>query len=77
MTSIRNIDRRAILLGALAAAPALAMPGLLRAQDRIATLAFFGPPAGPSVTLAHAVATNRFADIADARAMGAVHVSRR
>ncbi|MCB1364295.1 MAG: ABC transporter substrate-binding protein [Rhodobacteraceae bacterium] len=71
MTSIRNIDRRAILLGALAAAPALAMPGLLRAQDRIATLAFFGPPAGPSVTLAHAVATNRFADIADAASMTA------
>lgn len=71
MTPQQPPNRRALLLGALACAPVLAAPGLLRAQPRIGALAFSGPPAGPSVTLAHAVATNRFADIADAASMSA------
>ncbi len=71
MTTIHPPSRRAVLLGALASAPALAMPRVLRAQGRIGMLALFGPPAGPSVTLAHSVATNRFADIADAASMTA------
>ena len=71
MTTIHPPSRRAILLGALASASALAMPGVARAQARIETLALYGPPAGPSVTLALAVATNRFADIADAASMTA------
>lgn len=37
----------------------------------IGTLALYGPPAGPSVTLAHAVATNKFADIASNATMTA------
>ncbi|MCQ0090612.1 ABC transporter substrate-binding protein [Roseovarius sp. M141] len=71
MTTIYPPSRRTILLGAVASASALAMPGLLRAQPRIVTLALYGPPAGPSVTLAHAVATDLFADIADAASMAA------
>lgn len=64
MTLPHSLNRRSVLIGAAAALPVLAAPGLLRAQTTIETLALYGPPAGPSVTLAHAVATNRFADIA-------------
>ncbi|WP_323006454.1 ABC transporter substrate-binding protein [Pseudorhodobacter sp.] len=71
MTSPLGPDRRTVLFRALATLPMLAAPGLLRAQSRIETLALYGPPAGPSVTLAHAVATNRFADIADTASMTA------
>jgi NitT/TauT family transport system substrate-binding protein len=71
MTTNHQPGRRAVLFGALASATALAMPAVSRAQGRIGTLALFGPPAGPSVTLAHAVATNRFADIAEAASMTA------
>jgi NitT/TauT family transport system substrate-binding protein len=46
----------------------LAVPLLPRAGHAasIETLALHGPPAGPSITLAHAVATEAFAGIADA-----------
>lgn len=71
MTSMHTPSRRAVLAGAVAAIPALAMPGLLRAQARLDALALYGPPAGPSVTLAQAVATNRFAGIADTASMTA------
>jgi len=57
-------SRRALLLAALGGTAMLALPARLRAQAQIPTLALYGPPAGPSVTLAHAIATNRFADIA-------------
>ncbi|WP_227286000.1 MqnA/MqnD/SBP family protein [Boseongicola sp. H5] len=50
------------LVGAAAALPLLPQRG--RAQS-IRTLALHGPPAGPSVTLAHAVATGRFAALAE------------
>ncbi|MDO5633182.1 MAG: ABC transporter substrate-binding protein [Paracoccus sp. (in: a-proteobacteria)] len=63
--------RRNVLIGALAASSALALPGLARAQARIAELALYGPPAGPSVTLAHAVAGGSFAAIADNATMTA------
>ncbi|WBU53990.1 ABC transporter substrate-binding protein [Paracoccus sp. SCSIO 75233] len=71
MTSRQSLNRRALLRGAVVSASAVALPGLLRAQDRLDQLALFGPPAGPSVTLAHAVATDRFADIATAATMTA------
>ncbi len=49
------------LLGATATLPFL--PRIAQATG-IETLALYGPPAGPSITLAHAVATNAFADVA-------------
>lgn len=63
MTFDITINRRASLglLGAAIAAPLL--PRAVRAAPMEA-LALFGPPAGPSITLAHAVATNAFADVA-------------
>lgn len=71
MTNLINPGRRALLLGAASALPMLALPRFARAQGRIETLGFYGPPAGPSVTLAHAVATNRFAEIAASASMTA------
>lgn len=71
MTSTTSIKRRTLLVGAAAAVPVLAAPRLLRAQTAIETLGLYGPPAGPSVTLAHAVATNRFAEIAASATMTA------
>lgn len=71
MTSIASPSRRNILIGAAVAVPALALPGRLRAQPPLDQLALYGPPAGPSVTLAHAVATDRFADIAGSATMTA------
>ncbi len=56
-------SRRAFLLSTAATFSA---PAILRAAPgRLATLALFGPPAGPSITLAHAIATRAFADLAD------------
>lgn len=49
------------LIGAAAALPLLPRRG---AAQSIQTLALYGPPAGPSVTLAHAVATGRLSDVA-------------
>jgi len=49
------------LLGAAAALPLLPARG---AAQPIGTLALHGPPAGPSITLAHAVATGRLSDLA-------------
>jgi len=56
------------LLGAAALVPFL--PGAARAAT-IDRLALHGPPAGPSVTLAHAVATDGFAGIAGEATMTA------
>lgn len=66
-----DLSRRALVLGGAVGAMTLAVPALLRAQDRLAELALFGPPAGPSVVLAHAVATNGFAAIAAKATMSA------
>ena len=64
MMSTTPMTRRSALsvFGSSAALPFL--PSLGLAQS-IETLALYGPPAGPSVTLAHAVATDMFANIAD------------
>ena len=58
-------DRRAMLrlLGAALAAPLMPLPA--RAAAPLARLELWGPPAGPSVTLAHAVATGRLSGIAE------------
>lgn len=55
------------------AASAALFPLLPRraAAAAIEELALFGPPAGPSVTLAHAVAAGLFADVADTAAFNA------
>lgn len=63
MTGISHPTRRAMLkaLGTVAAAlsiPRAALAGVER-------LALYGPPAGPSITLAHAVATGQFSELAD------------
>ena len=50
------------ILGAALAAPGLPAIGF---ADPIKTISLYGPPAGPSVTLAHAVASGKFSDIAD------------
>lgn len=57
------MDRRAALTGLGGAATMTLLPRVAIAAS-METLALFGPPAGPSITLAHAAATNRFADIA-------------
>jgi len=64
MTHTENPTRRTTLsmLGALAASPFL--PGRAAATP-LAELGLWGPPAGPSVTLAHAVATGRLDALAD------------
>lgn len=62
-------NRRTVLMGASSAAIALTAPTVLRATPALAELALWGPPAGPSVTLAHAVAQNMFADIAQTASM--------
>lgn len=62
--SALQISRRSLVLGTLAGSAALALPSFSHAAQ-IETLALYGPPAGPSVTLAHAVATDKFADLAE------------
>lgn len=58
------ISRRSVLAGGAGLAAALAAPPVLRAAPR-ARLALYGPPAGPSITLAHAVATGALAELAE------------
>lgn len=60
--SVRHPSRRLFLAGAGAATAALAAPGILRAAP-LARLALYGPPAGPSITLAQAVASGALADL--------------
>lgn len=70
MTALTRPSRRETLV---LAASALALPftaGATRAAS-VDTLALFGPPAGPSVTLAHAVATEAFAPVAQRATMTA------
>lgn len=55
--------RRSLLAGAAAGGALLASPAVLRAAPA-ARLALYGPPAGPTVTLAHAVASGALADLA-------------
>lgn len=58
-----TLSRRHVLAGTGVAAAMLAAPSLLRAAP-LARLALFGPPAGPSITLAHAVASGALGDLA-------------
>ena len=59
------LSRRAAMAGAGAAL--LALPAFMRqaAAARLSSLTLYGPPAGPSVTLAHAVASGAFSSLAD------------
>lgn len=57
------LTRRALLATAGAGGFILASPAILRATPA-ARLAFYGPPAGPTVTLAYAVASGGLADLA-------------
>ena len=66
-----QVSRRALMLAALAGSAALMPPAKLRARTVVSELALHGPPAGPSVTLAHAVATGKFADLAKTVSMTA------
>jgi NitT/TauT family transport system substrate-binding protein len=64
MPETRYPSRRSITAG-LAAALALPTIGTSRASAPLKELALFGPPAGPSITLAHAVASGALSHIAD------------
>ena len=59
-----KITRRATLAALGASASFLAAPAILRAAPA-ARLALYGPPAGPTFTLAHAVASGMLSGIAD------------
>ncbi|SCM76204.1 putative sulfonate/nitrate transport system substrate-binding protein [uncultured Pleomorphomonas sp.] len=63
--------RRALLRAALAGSAALVLARPSHARASLSELALYGPPAGPSVTLAHAVATNKFASLAETATMTA------
>ena len=58
-----TLSRRSTLGLLGTAAGALALPRMVLAKP-IPSLAIYGPPAGPSITLAHAVATGKLSDIA-------------
>lgn len=61
------VTRRTVLAAAGASAALLALPAALRpaAAAALPELTLYGPPAGPSVTLAHAVASGALSGIAD------------
>lgn len=59
-----RISRRGLIGLAAAGGAALAAPGILRAAPMLAELHLYGPPAGPSITLAHAVASGALDGIA-------------
>jgi NitT/TauT family transport system substrate-binding protein len=63
MASSRNLSRRSTLALLGAAATASVFPRVSNAAA-LENLALWGPPAGPSVTLAHAVATGRLDELA-------------
>ncbi|MFC3703633.1 ABC transporter substrate-binding protein [Devosia honganensis] len=58
------LSRRSVLVGSAGLALSLAAPTILRAAP-IARLALYGPPASPTITLAHAVASGALADLAE------------
>lgn len=60
--STRDLTRRGILKGGASLAGALALPALLPSPAHAApldVLEIWGPPAGPSITVLHAIATGR------------------
>ena len=56
-------SRRSALAGAAALAMAFAAPSILRAAP-LARIALYGPPAAPSIVLAHAIAAGLLAELA-------------
>ncbi len=58
-----TLSRRALLIAGAASGTLLAAPALLRAAP-LARLALYGPPAGPTITLAHAVASGALKELA-------------
>lgn len=69
MTQV-SFDRRQALGLLGAAGLAASLPGRANAA-MMAELSLYGPPAGPSVALSHAVSTGLFAEIADSATMTA------
>ncbi len=59
--SLTSRRRALALIGAAASVPAL--PAFAYSGPRLAELTLYGPPAGPSVTVAHAVATGALAPL--------------
>jgi len=62
-----SIDRRAVLagMGSAAALPLLGATAGGASAAALAELTLYGPPAGPSITLAHAAASGALAGVAD------------
>ncbi len=58
-----TISRRSVLVGSAGLALSLAAPATLRAAP-IARLALYGPPASPTIALAHAVASGALGELA-------------
>lgn len=63
MTNKYQMTRRTALAGLFGSAVALSTPAIVRAAPA-ARLALYGPPAGPTITLAHAVASGALTDLA-------------
>lgn len=59
-----SLTRRNVILTSLAGGAVLAAPNILHAAPMLDELALFGPPAGPTITLAHAVATGALDGVA-------------
>lgn len=58
-----TLSRRTVLAGSAGVALNLAAPAILRAAP-VARLALYGPPASPTITLAHAVSSGALAGLA-------------
>ncbi|MCY4186531.1 MAG: hypothetical protein OXC82_02035 [Rhodobacteraceae bacterium] len=58
------VTRRQNIVGLAASLTLPALPAMSM-SSKIDQLSLYGPPAGPSVTLAHVVASGRFLDIAE------------
>ena len=64
MSTSECISRRTVLAGLGAGLTLLATPAILRAAPA-ARLALYGPPAGPTITLAHAVTSDALGALAE------------
>lgn len=62
-----SLNRRTVLAGLAAAGAAAVVPGVtrVRAAEPLRSLTLWGPPAGPSILLVHAIATGRLRAVAD------------
>ncbi len=61
---MRDFDRRSVVAG-LAATAIVGPSRFAHSSDRLSELRLFGPPAGPSITLAHAIASGALDPVAD------------